>query len=384
VRLLTVGHSYVVALNRRLANEIARISRGRWQVTAVAPQFMRGDLRPLHFETDSDRCRVETLPFRGLSIHTMLYGRRLRQILSERWNLVHCWEEPYVFAGAQVARHTPRETPFVFTTAQNLAKRYPPPFNFLEQYAVSRAAGWNCVGHTCADVLLQRTGYGDRPHRVIPLGVDTDTFRPDPTARAAMRTTLGWRAGGEPVIGFLGRFVEEKGVRLLMSAIDALPEGTWRALFVGTGPLTAQLERWARGYPDRVRIVTGAGHRDVPAYVNAMDMLCAPSQTTARWKEQFGRMLVEAAACGVPVIGSDSGEIPHVIGADGLIVAERERAAWTSAIGTVCDSPALRRELSLRGRERACASFAWPVVAREHIDFFEEVLERTPQTRRAA
>ena len=126
-------------------------------------------------------------------------------------------------------------------------------------------------------------------------------------------------------------------------------------------------------HPDRVRIVTGVRHDQVPAYLNAMDLMCAPSQTTRRWREQFGRMLIEAFACGVPVVASDSGEIPNVVGPAGTIVAESDDNAWLTAIGELLENPAQRRRFARFGLERA-PRFSWPVVARQHVDFFDQIL----------
>jgi glycosyltransferase involved in cell wall biosynthesis len=107
-----------------------------------------------------------------------------------------------------------------------------------------------------------------------------------------------------------------------------------------------------------------------------MDVLCAPSRTTVRWKEQFGRMLIEAMACGVAVIASDSGEIPHVVQDAGLIIGEGDAARWAATIDRVAADGTLRDDLATRGMVRARAEFAWPIVARRHLDFFEEVLSR--------
>ena len=177
------------------------------------------------------------------------------------------------------------------------------------------------------------------------------------------------------MVGYLGRFVPEKGLRLMMDALNTL-RTPWRALFVGGGPLEADLRAWAQRHGDRVRIVTGVKHAEVPRALNAMDVLCAPSQTTPAWKEQFGRMLAEAFACGVPVFASDSGEIPHTVGDAGRILPEAYGGAWVAALEELLESPAKRQELSARGRERAVSRFAWPVVAKAHLDFFEQVLER--------
>jgi glycosyltransferase involved in cell wall biosynthesis len=132
---------------------------------------------------------------------------------------------------------------------------------------------------------------------------------------------------------------------------------------------------------DRVRVRTGVAHDAVPACLAAMDVLAAPSLTTRRWREQFGRMLVEAMACGVPVVGSDSGEIPHVIGAVGLVAAEGDVGRWTAALGELISRPERRAELAGRGLERARTEFALPVVARRHLDFFASLMTQTASRR---
>ena len=135
-----------------------------------------------------------------------------------------------------------------------------------------------------------------------------------------------------------------------------------------------ELSAFGAAHPGRVRVLTDVAHDDVPDHLNAMDLMCAPSQTTARWREQFGRMLIEAMACGVPVVASRSGEIPHVVGDAGLVVDEADVASWTSAIDRLLGDPAVRRDLSARGIARAHDKYAWPVVARAHLEFFEELL----------
>jgi glycosyltransferase involved in cell wall biosynthesis len=106
-----------------------------------------------------------------------------------------------------------------------------------------------------------------------------------------------------------------------------------------------------------------------------MDLLCAPSQTMPNWREQFGRMLSESFACGLPVIGSDSGEIPYVIGEAGLVVGEKDEPGWRQAIERLLTDPPRRAELGRLGRERACSCYAWPVVARQYLQFFEELVQ---------
>jgi glycosyltransferase involved in cell wall biosynthesis len=250
-------------------------------------------------------------------------------------------------------------------------KRYPPPFRWIEQYAMRKAAGWICSGSLVARTLSARRGY-DKPMAQIPLGVDVQAFRPDREAGRAVLQKLGWEPG-PPVVGYLGRFVPDKGLDLLTRALDRL-ESEWRALFVGAGPMEPQLRTWAAKHGDRVRLCTDVTHDHVPAYLNAMTVLCAPSQTMPNWKEQFGRMVVEAFAVGLPFIGSDSGEIPFVVKDAGVVVGEKDEEGWTRALAELLASPARCRELAERGLQRAHDEFAWPAVARQYLEFFERLL----------
>jgi phosphatidyl-myo-inositol dimannoside synthase len=371
-RLLTIAHSYAVGVNRRLADEIARADG--WDVTAVAPARFHGDFGWHQYEPLGDeRCAVAPVDVHfSRRIHMMVYGRRLRELLRQPWDLVHCWEEPYVAAAAQVAAQTPIRVPLVFATFQNISKSYPPPFNWIERYALERADGVIAFGRTVYDVVTRR-GFAPSRARIIPPGVDTALFRPDAAVRAATRSAVGWN-DDLPVVGFVGRFVPQKGLEILLQALGRL-RAPWRALFVGSGPMERKLREWAGPHGNRVRIETGVGHADVPRWLNAMDVLCAPSQTTPHWREQFGRMLIEAFACGVPVIASDSGEIPYVVGNAGVVVAEGDRDAWARELERLLEDEPRRRDLSARGRQRAVATFDWPLVARQHLAFFEQLID---------
>jgi len=370
-RLLTIAHSYVVANNRRLAHAMAVAGAGEWEVTAVAPARFPGDLRPIELEPiEREACRVIPLHVRSARRPHLMRYQGLRDVMREGWDVVHCWQEPFVLAASQAAALAPNSAALVFSTFQNLPKRYPPPFGWMERYAMRRADGWIAFGRTVEETLAKRASYRDRPHRVISPGVDVERFRPDREAARDILQSIGWEVNGPPVVGFLGRFVPEKGIETLMQALDRVRDLPWRALFVGGGPREEAVRRWGNRDPDRVRVVTGVRHDAVPGHLNAMDVLCAPSLTTEAWREQFGRMLVEAMACGVAVLGSDSGEIPHVVGGAGRIAPEGEVEAWAAALREMLVDPGMRGNLAARGLERARTEFALDVVARRHLDFF--------------
>ena len=373
-RLLTIGHSYVVAQNRRLAHEMARQGRAEWEVTAAAPLALPGDFRGVDLEPIEDEsCRLRPLGVRFARLpHFRRYDSALRTLMRERWDVVHVWEEPYVCAGAQIVRLASPSSCVIPATFQNIDKRYPPPFDYLERRSLRLAGGWIAFGRTVHDTLSRRPGYDARPSRIISPGVDTTSFHPDPVRRSRVRAGLGW-SDRTLVVGYAGRFIEAKGVRVLIAALERV-RSPWYALFVGGGPLEPELRAFAARRHGRVAVVTGVSHDQMPGYLNAMDLLCVPSQTTMRWREQFGRILIEAMASGVPVVASDSGEIPFVVANAGRIVAEADVPAWTRAIEQAVEDERWRTEASARGASRVAERFALPVVARTHLNFFEELV----------
>ncbi|MFH5805804.1 glycosyltransferase [Alienimonas sp. DA493] len=374
LRVLTVGHSYVLAANRAIVRQVARDPR--FEVTVGAPAVYHGDFRQevCEPETADSPLRIEPIPARWTRrVHVFRYsGRVLRRLVRrDRFDAILGWEEPYVFAGAQLARAAAAAgTPFGFCTFQNLPKRYPPPFSGLERATLKRARRWVALAGGVFENLTAR-GYPAETGRVVTLAVETDRFRPlPPEEKRAVREELGLP---EPLIVQLGRVHEDKGVRVLLAALEGLGERPWGLLMLGNGPLDGEVLRWAadRGRADRVR-VGAVRHDEVPRFLAAGDLLVAPSQTTPHWKEQFGRMLIEAFACGVPVIGSDSGEIPRVVGDAGRIVPEADVPAWTQAIGELLDDSAARADLAERGLRR-CERFSVVEVAERWKDVFRDL-----------
>jgi glycosyltransferase involved in cell wall biosynthesis len=191
----------------------------------------------------------------------------------------------------------------------------------------------------------------------VPHAVDTSAFdvkAPD----TILRERLGLRPH---VIAYVGRLVEEKGVRVLLEAYRRLPRRESTSLLcVGGGPL-AKLSRAEPG----VIVVDGVQHSDVPQYLACADLVVLPSLTTPSWKEQLGRVVLEAMACGLPVIGSDSGEIPNLINetGGGVVVPEGKAAALSGALAWLIEDPAAARELGDRGRAAVRARYSVRAVA---------------------
>lgn len=296
----------------------------------------------------------------------------LSGILSDfRPDLIDLWEEPWGLVSAHACylrnRIVPR-TPIISETEQNIDKSLPFPFERLRRYTLRNADFVVGRNRESLDVTRNK-GYAG-PAEVVPNAVDTTLFRP--LDRDACRAELGLSGF---VAGYVGRLVEEKGLDDLVDALRFTPPDV-SLLFVGSGPLERDLlaRAQAAGAAGRVRILPAMPLAELPTVMNALDVFALPSRTTPRWKEQFGRVLIEAHACRRPVIGSDSGAIPDVVGAGGLVVPERDPEALGRAIERLRAEPPLADEFAEQGYQRALAEFTWEAVADRMHSIYQTVL----------
>jgi glycosyltransferase involved in cell wall biosynthesis len=378
IRVLTIGHSYVVAENRALVREVARDSQ--LDVTVAAPVAFRSGLGRIELQPEPSDSPLTLKPLAArLTQWTQIFAydtSGLRTLIENGdFDVVHAWEEPYIYAGYQIARAMAKSrAAFCFRTAQNMNKRYPFPFSHFEHAALARAQGWIAGGKLVFESRVSR-GYPEERGRIMTLAVDLDAFKPlAPERKQTVAHELGLQP---PIVAYVGRLTRAKGIDLMMRAMDAVGTATpWSLLVMGAGPMEAELRNWAaaRGWSDRVQVRL-VPHRDVPEYLGAADLLLAPSQTGSRWREQFGRMVIEAFACGVPVLGSDSGEIPYVIGDAGRTLPENDAAAWAKAIIEVLGSTTMRADMARRGFERVQA-YSVAAVAKQYATYYRNLAER--------
>jgi glycosyltransferase involved in cell wall biosynthesis len=184
------------------------------------------------------------------------------------------------------------------------------------------------------------------------------------------------------VLGYMGRFVKPKGLDTLVEAVAQLvhtkPEMDIKVLMVGSGSEEERLRLSITEARLQHRFVfTGAvPHRDAGEYMNCMDVFVLPSRTTPSWKEQFGRVVIEALACGVPVIGSNSGQIPHLIRdtRGGLIFAEGNAAHLAEKLLALIEHPEQRTQLGTAGAEAVRGRYTYDAVAGQLHGVFREAL----------
>lgn len=222
-----------------------------------------------------------------------------------------------------------------------------------------------------ASEFLRICGY-EKELEVIPNGVDTNLFRK--REGSMIRKSLG--LDSIFTIGYVGRFIKEKGLATLLEAASGLEE-KYRFLFIGDGPYKINLLNLANhsGISTRLHLVETVPVEEIPLYMNCMDVLVLPSYKVGGWEEYFGRVLIEAMACEIPVIGSDSGEIPNVIGDAGLIFPEKNAAVLKKHIQTLMDDQKYRAELGKKGRERVEKYFSWEVISHNTAEVYRKVFK---------
>jgi glycosyltransferase involved in cell wall biosynthesis len=356
----------VVGIYQRKLELLAE--RGPLDLLVLVPPGWRDERGETRLERAHTRgYRLETLPIvRNGDFHLHHYRGLGAAIARFRPHLVHIDEEPYNLAAWQAHRAARRAgARSVFFTWQNIARRYPPPFAWGERWLLRTADAAIAGTQSAADVWRAK-GF-TRPIAVIPqFGTDAAVFAPAPHRPQRPFT-----------VGYVGRLVEEKGLSDLLAAFVRLRAhvSDARLVLVGGGPERAALETAAAalGVGDAVVFRPQVPSAQVAAEYHGFDVLALPSRTRGHWKEQFGRVLVEAMASGVPVVGSDSGAIPDVIGDAGLIFPEGRADALAGHLRAVACEPGLAARLAERGRARAVAQFGHERVADSTLAVYRAV-----------
>lgn len=326
IRVLTISKPYVAAAYRSKLNWLARETD--LTIGLICPPAwgsQRFEPAPLE---QPDRFWLKVLPIvaNGKN-HFHFYRNLAAAIDSFQPDVLNIEEEHYSIVTAQAVwiAHQ-RGIPAAFYTWQNVAKNYPPPFSWIERF-VFRHCAWGFIGNEEAGQILRNKGYKGQLCYAPQMGVEYDRFVPqDPAPQKRRERLQQLQLDPQKIwIAFIGRVVEEKGVQDLLRALKlANTNDQFRVLIVGDGPYRAQLQQLAQelGLTSQVHFIASVPSTQVPLYLQAVDAMCLPSLTRSNWKEQFGRIIVEAMAAQCVVIGSSSGEIPTVIQDAGLVFQE--------------------------------------------------------------
>lgn len=367
MRVLMLSKACLVGAYQRKLEEIARFADV--ELLVVVPPSWRDPAGTVLLErsyTQGYELVTEPIRFNGryhLHYYPELHGR----LAQFRPHIVHIDEEPYNLAtwlAMRQAKAVGAKT--LFFSWQNLHRRYPFPFSLMERQ-VLQGVDYAIMGNHDAVQVWRAKGYRG-PYAVIPqFGVDPHLYQPAPPRRADHIFTVGCANR---------RLVPEKGEELLLRAMANLP-GQWQVRIAGEGPARAELVQLAQrlGIAARVHFQGAVPSAQMVAYLQQLDVLVLASRARANWKEQFGRVLIEAMACETAVIGANSGEIPHVIGDAGLIFGENEVEELRTQLLRLMQNPQERRALGQKGRQRVLAHYTQAQIAAQTTAVYRQLVE---------
>ncbi len=355
----------VVGTYQRKLEELASTAPDLDLVVVVPPAWkdVGGRTEVQRAYTRGYRLEITPIALNG-SYHLHFYPEFKQLMTNVRPDIVHIDEEPYNFAtyhANRIARQAGAKT--LWFSWQNLQRRYPPPFSWMERYNLTHI-DYGMVGSESAARVWRAKGF-TKPLAVIPqFGVDPSLFHP-PEGRSS---------GDGAHIAYIGRLVPEKGIDLLLDALASI-EDAWHATILGNGPTAAGLKAQAArlGIRDAVTFRDAVPSTAMPDIYRDIDILVLPSRKRRNWAEQFGRVLIEAMASGAAVVGSRTGEIPYVIGEAGLTFPEEDVATLRSMLETLIADPDLRTALGRRGRDRVLAHYTQEHIAQATSDVYRRL-----------
>jgi glycosyltransferase involved in cell wall biosynthesis len=358
MRILLISHSYT---DPGYWDKLDALGQ-RVELAVVMPEAWRGYLHPAapvppnRPDAPWKQYRLKAT-WQGMAFRYLYDPRRLDRVLEEfRPDLVHVEEEPESLSLLQISLLRRRYGfRLVFFSWENVNPQH---LGWPVRQLTFGAADAAIVGNRAAVARCTQLGFRKSLALIPQYGFD---IAPQPN-----------RASSTPdhfVVGYAGRLVAEKGLRTLAEATRSLPDTA--LLLAGSGAIADELAQ-----QPHVTLLGALQRHDMDEFWQGIDVLALPSLTTPRWAEQFGRVLIEAMARGVPVLGSSSGAIPEVIGDAGLIFPEGDAPALAAAIQRIRDSAALRADLIARGLDRARHCYSQDVIMNQIVDFYRQVLGR--------
>ncbi len=328
----------MVNVNQVVYRELAQ--RG-WEVTIVLPdrwrhEYSNADVAPQALEGMERALRPTRIALRGRPQRHFYLTNCAALCAEARPDVAFIEAEPFSLPAAQWGFALSRlGVPFGVQSYENIDRRLPLPIRWLRSRVLRDAAFVAARSESAAQLVRAWGAKGEVG--LAPPAVPRWDSVPPPAER---RFT----------VGYAGRLVPSKGLADLLAAVRRL-DAPVDLVLIGNGELRAQLD----GQPipgSTVRIVDDLAHEDMASGFAQLDVLVLPSRTTPTWKEQFGRVIIEALWCGVPVVGSDSGEIPWLIEltGGGLVFPEGDYESLARQLAKLREQPALRRRLAETGR----------------------------------
>lgn len=383
MKLLIVNHSCTVSVVQQFYAEIEQ--QTGWELTIVMPENWKDEygIRRKIERWKDFRGQIISIPvWKSGSIPLHSYRSIFLNLLRKlNPDFIYLHQEPYALVTLQVylANYFTIRKPISFFTWQNILKRYPIPFRQMERW-VLKHTDVMFSGSYSAEAVMREKGYTGQSV-LMPSGIDPAIYYPRSNT---LKTELGAQ---DALIGYVGRIVEQKGLKTLLLALNKIRSLPWRLVLIGSGEYETEFDAIAQqlNLSDRIQKLGFVPFTETPNYLSALDVLVLPSETRSSWKEQFGRVIIEAIACGTPVIGSDSGEIPHLINATkgGLVFPEGNAIALAQKLRELILNPELRSHYATTGRQAVLSQYTNALLAQRFAETVKNTVQFDPRSQRS-
>lgn len=385
IKVLVVDHMGVLVSERKKYQELGRFED--LELTVVVPDRWRFNFKQFRTENDSTQREYKTIilpvAFPGYG-HRSFYLSSLKTILlSTKPDIIHLFQEPYSIFAAQFILSRNLFLPsakIIFITWENLYfANYPfflsKLYTFIEKYTHKNATCSTPITHSAKEILLKK-GFHKKSY-VMNWGIDFELFKKQNVNSLQKKLNLE----NKFVIGFAGRFVHEKGILDLLQAVALLEkesnlEKEIALLLIGDGPLKSEIENLAKSLNliEKITFIKPVSNIEMNRYLSCLGVLVLPSIEAEHWKEQLGKVLLEAMACNVSVIGSDSGEIPHVIGKTGKIFRSGDCQDLKEKLKEIIFSTN-NKELTQKARQRVLSIYSWKKISDDLCNLYCDIIK---------
>ena len=373
LRVLFISHTYVVGVNQGKLDAIA--ATGAAEVGLIVPRQWKAVQWNKLLEVEQPYPRIQIYP-----IPAWFKGRAgayfypplavLKAIVDFRPDVIQVEQEVFSLSAFEIACLARLlKKPMVLFGWENMDRQLSPFRNWIRQF-VFNATQYIIAGNHEGAELVKHWGY-QRSVEVMPqMGVDTELFSPQ------LRHQTN---PSEIHIGYVGRISHHKGIDTLIEAARILrSQGhSFRLVLCGSGQDEALFKKQADEAQLSESIVWRGGvrHDEVPQEMGKMDILVLPSRTVETWKEQFGHVLIEAMAMGIPAVGSTCGEIPNVIGRSDLVFTEGNAEELAAILARLITEPAWRSEMEQYSLNRVAQYYSHKRIAERLLDLWRDVLQ---------
>lgn len=393
MNVLVVSHTYISAINRNKWRELGK----RYpdvNLTVVIPKEWPTTI--FHHKISQDTLDKENngnVAF--IALNSFFHGNEVRYfynplqlikvLRTAKPDIIHVEQGAKALSYFQcilIAKLLRLSPKFIFFTWINWAvpktRSHKFFWNHIEHFNLKHSHG-AITGNNEAQQLLMAENF-TKPITILPqLGIDQSIFYPQ---KQEYRNE-NWgpiKAHEQKIILFVGRLVPEKGIFHLLNAFVQLKpyHQDWRLIFVGDGSAKGTLLNVIKNLnTSDIECKPACSHHDVAEIMRKASIFVLPSYDTQVWKEQFGHVLIEAMACGIPILTTNAGAIPEVVGSTAIICKQNNIKDLKEQLHLLITQEETRAQLANRGLEYVKDNFTHAAITDATYRFWHNMITST-------